>query len=80
MYSLFYLFRKCLKKLLNNRVALDRRRLEEGLLLYWCLQRVVEYSLKPPNKLVVPAAEIDGLIQEVSPLYHHGFMKWISKC
>lgn len=66
--------------MLNDRLSLDRRRLEEGLLLYWCLQRVMEYSLKLPNELVIPA-EIDDLIKEVSPLYHDGFIKkWICKC
>ena len=71
--------RKCLKTLLNERISLDRRRLEEGLLLYWCLQRVVEYSLKQMHELVIPA-EIDDLIKEVSPLYHDEFMKkWISE-
>ena len=72
-------FRKHLKTLLNERICLDRRRLEEGLLLYWCLQRLVEYSLKQLHQLVIPA-EIDDLIKEVSPLYHGESMKkWISE-
>lgn len=76
---IIYFIRKDLKKLLKDRIALDRRRLEEGLLLYWCLQRVMEYSLKKLQDLVIPS-EIDDLIKEVSPLYHDGFIKkWISK-
>ena len=65
--------------MLNDRLALDRRRLEEALLLYWCLQRVVEYSLKQLDQLVIPA-EIDDLSKDVSPLYHDEFMKrWIGE-
>lgn len=69
-----YFFRKSLKVLLQ-----ERRSLEEGLLLYWCLQRTQEYSLKKLDRLIIPA-KIDELIQEVSPLYHQAFTKkWISK-
>lgn len=74
-----YFFRKSLKVLLQERMSLDRRRLEEGLLLYWCLQRTQEYSLKKLDRLIIPA-KIDELVQEVSPLYHQAFTKkWISK-
>ena len=65
--------------MLNGRLALDRRRLEEALLLYWCLERTVEYGLKQLDQMVIPP-EIDDLINEVSPLYHDAFVRrWISK-
>jgi len=68
-----------MKEVLNGRLAVDRRRVEEALLLYWCLQRTVEYSLKKLDQMVVPA-EIDELITEVSPLYHDAFIRrWMGK-
>ena len=73
------IFSKTLKEVLSGRLALDRRRLEEALLLFWCLERTVEYSLKPLDQMVVPP-EIDVLINEISPLYHDAFIRrWIGK-
>ena len=52
---ILYFFRKSLKVLLQERMSLDRRRLEEGLLLYWCLQRTQEYNLESMRGM----AEVD---------------------
>ena len=68
-----------LKRVLQERKSLDRRRLEEGLLLYWCLERIREYKLKQLHEMPIPA-DIDNLIQEVSPLYHEEYIKkWIGE-
>ena len=58
---------------------MDRRRLEEGLLLYWCLKWIREYNLKQLHEIPIQG-DIDDLIQEVCPLYHEEYIKkWIGE-
>lgn len=78
MIFTFY-FSGVLKEELRQRCRLDRRRLEEGLLLYWSLNRVQEYELLQLNEMPIPA-DLNELIAVISPLFHDGFIKkWISK-
>lgn len=65
--------------IVRQRCRLDRRRLEEGLLLYWSLNRVQEYELLQLNEMPIPA-DLNKLIAVISPLFHDGFIKkWINK-
>ncbi|CAH3186566.1 unnamed protein product [Porites evermanni] len=69
--------RSSLEEELHVRLKMDRRRLEEAFLLYWCLKRVQEYHLMQLHELPVPV-ELDTLVSLVCPLYHDKFIKkWI---
>ena len=65
---------------LEERLRMDRRRLDDGFLLYWCLKRVQEYGLGILSKISIPA-EVDDLVAVVWPLFHDAFIKngYVSK-
>ena len=43
------------------RLFRGRQRLEEGLLLFWCLKRIQEYDLAEVEKVVIPT-HLDDLV------------------
>ena len=49
------------------RLFRGRQRLEEGLLLFWCLKRMQEYDLAEVEKVVIPT-HLDDLVNVVCPL------------
>jgi len=68
-----------LKEQLKERLKLDRRRLEEGVLLYWILKRIQEYDLQKLEDIAIPS-ELDEVISTICPMFHHAFIKkWICK-
>ena len=54
--------------------------MEEGSLLFWCLNRIQEYDLAEMGKVVIAVHQLDDFIKfnVVCPLYHNAFIrKWI---